>query len=869
MEGESKSAGRMTLDQVYTALLTQTVDLPDRTNAADRVRDLGVDGSIDEAMAAAMAERGRGRRLSAVEQLNRHNRLVLLGAPGSGKSSFVKYVALCLAGEVLGNQSGSLALLTEPLPQEPDEDKQDADEQDADEEKEPQPQPWDHGAPLPVLVVLRQFAATHLPPAGQPASANHIWQYIADELCKQSLDDFVKPLRQHLQKEGGLILFDGLDEVPEAESRRQQIIQAVEDFAAVYGQCRILVTSRPYAYREEDWALADFDVATLEPFEPAQIRAFVKRWYHRVGQVRNLGEADAQGRAVHLQETVLRNERLADLAKQPLLLTLMANLHAYRGGTLPQKREQLYSEAVKLLLDWWEQQRVVRDESGSEVVIQPSLVEYLNIGHDNILSVLSQLAFEAHKSNPDPNHRATIRQADLIQALMNVSTDKNLRYEQLIDHLSHRTGLLLPESNHILKFPHRTFQEYLAALHLTGSSYPNEVADLARQDPSRWREVLLLAGAHASSGNDLPIWALAETLCHRSPDEAEWTKADEWGAHLAGIALAESANLETVHPRDQSKLNRVRQGLVHVIEQSDLEPLTRAEAGRTLAHLGDPRDHVMTVEAMHFCHVPAGPFLNPLEEHNETELDYDYWLARYPVTQAQFSQFVAEGGYKNEAYWAEAIEEGYWSSDGFKGRYDGIARTEPYRLGIPFKLPNHPAVGMTWREAMAFCRWLTEALQQGANLPGDFIVSLPQDNEWRKVAVGGVQIPQTPSWQVAKQIDWSNPATRPTVENPVPQRRYPWGESLTTDHTNFEQTKIGSTTAIGCFGRGAGPYGHEELSGSVWEWLLSRPGDIAGGAYYVEEERITSSARRDRYPGRWLISGRGFRCVVVPSSLRR
>ncbi len=122
---------RLRLDAVYTALLT-------------------LQSTSQERAEALREPHGEERRLSALEQVNRHQHLVLLGDPGSGKSSFAKFTALCLAGELLGNPDVNLKLLTEPLPQK--------DEQE-DEEREPEAQCWEQGALLPVLVILRDFAA--------------------------------------------------------------------------------------------------------------------------------------------------------------------------------------------------------------------------------------------------------------------------------------------------------------------------------------------------------------------------------------------------------------------------------------------------------------------------------------------------------------------------------------------------------------------------------------------------------------------------------------------------------------------------------------------------------------------------------------
>ncbi len=804
---DRKAAGRrgdarLNLDDIYTALLT-TASAPEQ-------------GPKDRRGESDFAAEREGKRLSAVAQLNAHDRLVLLGDPGSGKSTFVNFAALCLAGEQLQRSStdqyAALQDLTAPLPQEEEED------------AGPTPQPWDHGALTPVRVILRDFAAWRgLPPADQPVTEEHFWEFLTDQLRNAAREECLPAVQAELTRQGGLLLFDGLDEVSEAEQRREQIIRLVERCSAAFRRCRIVVTSRTYAYQEQQWRLEKFQTAELARFTNAQIQAFITRWYEHVGKLRRLGRKKTEDSIRRLQYAIDNSERLRSFAERPLLLALMTSLHAWRGGSLPEKREELYDDAVELLLDWWESQKFSAKRSGSGADEAPSLSALLDVNKDRLRQVLSALAFEAHARQPELAGTADIAEKDLVSGLMQVSPKRDVNPVRLVEYLSNRAGLLVPRGVGVYTFPHRTFQEYLAACRLTDQDdYPDNIAALAKAAPNRWREVLLLAAAHASNVAPM-IWALTDALCFQEPSENA-DGPDAWGALLAAQALLESADLSRISPRNAVRLERVRTWLAAILtEQAPADApfpvVERALAGRLLAQLGDPRPGVGLrddgLPDIEWREVPAGTFLMGSDKSKDPQA-YDrempqhevtvpgFKMSRYPITNAQYQAFVDDGG------------------------------KEPEKYRDPFGLPNHPVVGVTWDDAMAFCDWLTARLLAAGDVQEGMVVRLPSEAEWEYAARG----PEG--------------------------RMYPWGDEITPEHANYDEN-LGATSAVGCFPRGASRFsGCEEMAGNVWEWCLDdwhdsyegAPGD--GSAWIDNDKRSSEKLLRG---GSWGSIPRLCRCA--------
>jgi len=816
---EQKESLRLT--DVFTALDTTE---PDRLNCEEDVR-------------RCLAQQEAMKRISAQQMINDHQRLILLGDPGCGKTTIVKFISHVMAcSGVSKDVQHDLARLQGTGP-------------------------WDHGPLLPIRIVLREFAAWL---ESSEKQNRPVIAWMRKTLNDVGLEDLWPIIHDDLQDPNKqvLILLDGLDEVPGAQ--RESVVNMINEFNQEYVQNRYLVTCRVYAYLDKDYRLHHFRQAILAPFNDEQIESFIEAWYRELVFQKRVSKNEAETLEQRLKAAVQRPD-LRGMAERPLLMTIMAQLQT-SFGQLPQDRVELYQWAVDLLFRRW------KGDIGQGEKDLMAALEMPQLKVSDLLAGLNHVAYQAHAGQQLTEETAEIAEEILLKHVKPYLGDDWNRAETFVRYVRERSGLLIRHKPDAYTFLHRTFQEFMAACHLTSlKDYPREAARLVKEDPDLWRVVYVLAAGHASKTQLGNAISSVGKLCVQGVTEAETNDGvDFLNALISGEALLE-IGLAGVEREEDGKaiLNRTRHWLVAALNADEvLIAQERAEASTVLGKVGDPRPEVTNVDDMQFCLVPKGPFLYE-EEGTQAELDHDYWIGLYPVTQGQFDAFVRDGGYSVGQYWIEAEEEGFWKDGRYKDTYDDAFRSKPVDYGTQFHLDNHPVVGVSWHEAVAFTRWLTERWQRMFNNEG--LVRLASEREWEKAARGGLEVPVSQViGPVKEMMNEQDTGVGDVRHNPRPSRGYPWGEGSIMDRAdperfNCDETGLGSTTAVGCFSRGSSPYGLQDMSGTVWEWCLDVDGRdrvLRGGAWYVPAKYCRVASRLWSEPA-YRSRDLGFRLVYL------
>ena len=692
--------------------------------------------------------------------------LVITGNPGSGKSTLLKYMALAMAGQQLEDEPVTLDNLTF----------------------------WPHLAYTPLYIELRSLVPTAFPNPTDKVTMDKIFGYIKDHILKPfDAVEYMDFLRDQMVDGDVIFMLDGLDEVPDAEDRREQVQDIISELKKSYSKCRIIVTSRPYAYYAEDWQRNDFGHVDLVDLEKHRLDQLASQLFHVV--IADVEQANAQIEAFNQRMDAIPDE----LKRSPLFFTLLASIWLNNSDKpederLPTTTGAIYRSCVEMLIARWTR----KDADGK------SMADIIGLTERELRKVLETLAYRVHgKSNPAGNDedsdQALFRGGDVMDVLEDLDYERKVDARELRDALAQRAGVIYARSPKHYQFAHRSFQEHLSACYLASEGqFPHQIITDVQSSPQLWRNVLDLLPDETDQAS---LWNFVKNVLPNRKKPLPTTRDDpRWWLLYYAIRWTNAHDLIALEVDDDIQeiiQKRIQETTQKIIELGALPPVERAEMGRTLAELGDTRHGVgLRDDGLPDIAwgepVPAGTYTvggderayEGLEEQQVT-LEYSYKLAKFPVSYAQFEAFVQSAGLKQDEWWKGMPEVG---NDGFGNEYP-IREFRDQR----FKHANHPRDNVTWYQAVAFCRWLTAQYQDKGLLADGEVIRLPTQHEWEIAA-------RYPDGQ-----------------------HYAWGYKFDLTYANTDEgNNVGQTSPVGMYSDGKNDaLDLYDLNGNVWEWTLS------------------------------------------------
>ena len=351
----------------------------------------------------------------------RGQRLYILGKPGAGKTTFLKYLVhqTTIADEL---------------------------------EK------------LPIFVTLREWDVSKV----------ELIDFITEQFHVCNFPDARQFVEYLLETGQAIVLFDGLDEVPEHDGQRKDTTEELQKFWRKYQKTQIIITCRIAA---TDYSFTEFTYIEMADFSELQVDNYAVNWFRK----------EPQKASMFLNEIKKSENRgLYDLAHSPLLLSMIC-LAYDETLIIPKRRVELYEEALDALLKKWDASRNIhRDE----------IYKKLSLGRKR--QMFSRIAAESFE-----NGKIFFLEGQLIQSieqyLKNLPPDDNeeaIDGEIVLHSIIAQHGILVERAINIYSFAHLTFQEYYTARYIIDNAHHNTLANLVNHlSDNRWREVILLTAS--------------------------------------------------------------------------------------------------------------------------------------------------------------------------------------------------------------------------------------------------------------------------------------------------------------------------------------------------------------------------------------
>jgi predicted NACHT family NTPase len=384
-------------------------------------------------------------RITGLEAIKNYSKLVILGDPGAGKTTFLKFLAIHFLSQTLASDSS--------------------------------------GGLIPVFLPLREFAEDPAP------SLSH---RIIQEFEAVTSEDIAEDVKKLLKQGRMMILLDGIDEV--AKARVKDVHRRIQYCIQLYPRNHFVITCRSAAH--DYTGFENFTVVEVADFTAEQIDKFAYNWFHaRHPNDPEQAKRDAQ----RFLDKLEGNPASQEMATNPLLLTMLCNLFE-ASYNLPKNKHTLYGDAVDAWMHRWDAtRRIEREETLGEKFSRPRKM--------NFLSQLAYRAFI--QTPPKRFWRESELEDEIkkfIENLPEIQTQQLDHDSKLVlKEVAANHGFLAEIATHIYTFSHLTFQEFFTARYIIDSGKREELLQQIVQehltDPA-WREVFLVIAGRLNNSDE-------------------------------------------------------------------------------------------------------------------------------------------------------------------------------------------------------------------------------------------------------------------------------------------------------------------------------------------------------------------------------
>lgn len=667
--------------------------------------------------------------LKPIDIISTNQYSIVLGGPGTGKSTLLRHLSIRLAKQYYSNEN----LL----------------EDDAYSEF------FFKNRYIPVYVQLRRLFNNKAISDDPMRSINKM------SLLKFLFDDKWSEFESLLADQRVIIFFDGIDEIFAGKNICQLVQKLVDASKDINQNVKIVFSSRKESY--STWQLDDFTSFELCPMDKACQQLLAKKvlWtYHFNDKEEKYNTLIKQLESCKLDGQIVGN---------PLFLSLMVVIYAV-NGKLPDQKSVMLEQSIRFLIKRWQ------DKISKESAQNPYEL-------DQLYSTLKETAYSAMDDSSYDASPLIIQKQLILKELDNLISKSALAsfipnenvvatQEMLLKCLLDSVGVIVPsKDSNQFEFSHRQFQEYLVASKLVDmSNYPKLLMEMITKQRGIQHEIyFMVMEILFDRGNYVELWnALQYFVLYSDSRLRDKTDLYAWitwfCCRVISIRdyslLKTSAEIEFVSGEILQKINDRANALI--ASTNELSMQMRIECARYLGKigeklleknegegedfakslapmLGDKRRGVALSDSglpdIVWCKIPSGAFTMGLTDEEAKEILRDnpgadlgreqpsvelntkaFEISKYPITIAQYMAFVESCAYENPEFWSWSKVSKKWFEDigSKKGKFKKT------------NVVNAPIVDIAWIEAAAFCVWLSRRTNSK--------IRLPFECEWEYVA---------------------------------------------------------------------------------------------------------------------------------------